>query len=515
MSSARRWLLEVEVGRVYRWAVERLEVDGHVYRAGLEELTVADGATSVRVRVTDPAVRWARVAPLVHASRLVLRRWAEGTALDAAEVVVAGAVDSVEWDTDDAPVVLTATIDDPLVRGTTVPGPLARSGALTWPEAGSTLGDEGVSYPVIFGYPGYSGSEPPYACVPVALAQWSASRSSTLAIVAEDPDAPITACYLHNEPAGAGASQTVARRSDLLGRALRVATFATSASGYPATATEARSLFAGYSPAGGGGPRTAYDVLVYLLRRWGADTYEPDRLSELEGHLDGYVVDSWIDQPMASPWEWIERVLVPDLPVVVRVGPTGRRYLAPRVWRASPEAVVGSLVVDRSCSPASTVRVETVPYNEFTAEFREDRLGTYQARVIATGRDEALEVDDVLPLTDAPVSTSSQSVILLRSGRCRDSRALYGHRPAPPLVVDWTWDEGTVLRVLEDRIEREAIPALITRYTVRGAIRWRLREGDVVELTDAPRELEGRLAVVHEAPVAGTDETTITLRIPR
>jgi hypothetical protein len=117
--------------------------------------------------------------------------------------------------------------------------------------------------------------------------------------------------------------------------------------------------------------------------------------------------------------------------------------------------------------------------------------------------------------TTAPGSTTTQTVTAVRSGRCADSRSRYGLRRAPSQVIDWTWDEGTVLRVLEDRVEREALPAILGSYEVIDRYRHDLRENDVIRVTDTERGLVSTLAVISSPPTVGTDSTTIDVRIPR
>lgn len=512
------WLLEIVVeGRTYRWSVDRIEVDAtHIYRPGLSDLEVEDGAERIAIQVQDARAAWTSLAPRMQGARAVLRRWLAGTTYDEALVVLAGALVEVEYDTDDQPMRCKIDSDSELVVGLPVPDAFSRAGALTWPVTG-TLGDEGVAYPVIFGFPGYEGTATPYPVVPVALAQWSATRADTLAIVSEDPDLDLTGCRIRNDVTVGEADQTVAGKVDLLGKGVRAATFADSATGYPATATDARSLFAGFHPDTGGGPRSAWEVVTYLCRRWAPDTLEWDRAAEVEELLSAYLVDTWIDQPMSDAWTWLESVLLPDLPVVVRIGPTGRRYLVGRDWTPSGARVVAELTTGRHLEAASTVRTETPgPTNEFTADYREDRAGVYRARVVVTGGVSARELASSVPLTAEPGSTSSQSVTVIRSGICADSRARFGLRRARGVqVIDWTWDEGTVLRVLEDRVAREAIPALVTRYAVVDRMRFDLREGDTVRITDDERGWTSKLATIVAPPRLAADRTTITLRVPR
>lgn len=512
------WLLDLYLeGRVYRWSISPLEIDGdHVYRGGLGDVQAEVGTQSVTVQVTDPSVRWTQLAQHAQGARATLRRWLEGTVYDAAVVVASGSIVGVDWDRDDAPVSLALGASTSATLGNPLPDPLARTGELTWPQAstGSTLGDIGAPYPILFGYPGYEGATT-YAIMPVPLAQYDVTRSDTVVIVSEDPDAQLTSVLLRNDALAAEATQSCRRVSDLLGKQVMVADFGTSSVGYPFSATATRQLFVGFAPSTGGGvARSAYDVITYLLRRWGPDTVEWRRLGEVRALLELYQVDSWIDASVPDPWTWIESVLLPDLPVAVRVGATGLRYLSPRYWTPSEDRVIADLNVDeQEIAPAGRITLERPgPTNEFIADFREDRAGVYRARVIATGGD-GTDLG-VVPST-APGATSTQSVTLLRSARCIDSRSRYGPVRSPPQEVDWTWDEGTVIRVLEDRIAREAIPALLTQYALGERIRHRFQENDVIRITDTDRGLTDAVAVISEPPLVGSERTIITVRVPR
>lgn len=510
------WLVELDLeGRIYRWSVAPVEVDDdHLYRGGLSDLALELGQGSVQLQIADASVDWPTLAPRLQGGRATVRRWLEGEVFDQALVFVDGDIVDVSWDTADAPVVLRVAAESSATRGVPLPDAFSRSGSVTWPEAGGpVVADQGVPYPIIFGYPGYDGDTNPYPIVPVALAQYSATRALTKAIVSEDGDAAITSVRLRNQATDGEATQTCAKATDKLGKKVVIAHFNASTSGYPSSVNEGRALFAGYGPTGGGGiARSAYDVIVYLLRRWGSDTVDWGRLPEVQSLLERYLVDTWIDAPMPDPWTWLEQVLLPDLPIVVRLGPRGR-YLAPVTWRPTLDQVVAELEVGRHVAAASRFTLERGGIlNEFAAEYREDRQGTYRARVVVTGGD-GTDLS-VLP-SSVPGSTSTTSLSVVRSGRCQLSRTAYGLRRAEVQTIDWTWDEGTVLRVLEDRVEREALPARITSYTVARRLRHDLRENDVVRITDADRGLEDELAVITAPPVVGSESTTITLRIPR
>lgn len=534
------FLLEFEVlGRRYRWSTEEVQVDAdHVYEAGLDDLDLPDDALGVAVRITDSRVNWPELAPDLQGQRVTLRRWLEGDSFESSVVVLDGVIAEVVWSTRDEPVDLRLQVESSALLGYPVPDYMARVSGLTWPTGGGTLGDDGRTYPVILGYPGWEGAGSAYPIVPVPLAQWTALPVTTYVVVAEDLDAPITQVVLLNEQAGTvGVDETVVVVTDLLQRNVRAAQFALTGTYYPATATTARRFFAGYSPAGGGGvARDAYSVLEYMLKRWAPDTVDWSRLPEIRATIEPYQVDTWIDDATANPWNWLTGALLRDLPVEVRIG-AGGRFLVPTLPRLDARQVVHELVVDNgSVNPIGTLRLsQPGPTNEFAIDYREDRRGSHRARVVATGLPAPYQqfdaggvvIREVWPnLGVTPLgrgtgglglgqATDTQAITVLHSGRLADSVARYGLRRSQPRTLDWTWDEGTVLRVLEDRIEVEAIPAILAGYTLTNRERWSVYEGDVVRLTDTDRGLVDVLAVVVDPPVHSAETTAITLRIPR
>ena len=496
------WLLDVRLdGRVYRWASEPAEVVDlagatWVYLHGLGDLTGAVGAVGA-ITVHDPDVDWATHGPLLDGSPATLRRWVPGTLLEDAEVYAAGEV-VAEWSAPDAPVLL-EIVRRPGTLGSPVPAATARVDATTWPTGAGVVGQVGATYPVILGYPGYTAEGTTYAVVPAPVAEWS--TTSATVILADDPDVATTSVVIANDDRETEDTYTTTGASDLLGQGVRAVVLSSGDDAYPSTATS--SLLAGYSPTGGGGPaRAAYDVLRYLLTRWGGDSVDWARLGECQDVLEGLQVDTWIETPMADPWAWVEATLLADLPLVLRTSARGR-YLAGRPWTVDPRRTVGALEVGVDVWRSTLYARAGAPVNEIVVDGRVDRDGWALARIVLTG--------DLQRVATGPTS-AAQYVHVVSSPACALSVARYGVRPAEePTLVDWTWDVGTLLRVAQHRADRDALPAILATYEVAGDVPW--REGDQVELTDPDAAWVSRLAIVDEEPVRGTS-TTITLRIP-
>ena len=511
------WLLDVQIdGRTYRWSVSALEVDTAAgdtlaYEPGLDDLSMAP-TDQVTVVVVDTTVDWPALAPYVEGGAAVLRRLVDGDLLEQAETYTAGVVLDVSWGSRREPVSLTIGVlagSDSL--GVQLPDPTARVDATTWPIAGASysLGNDGSYYPIILGYPGYvEDSGVVYACVPAPIGQWkTATPASTRVVVSEDGSAPITSVAIRNEDRGAESTEDATVQADDLGRLVVTCNFSAATDVMPSSATS--RLFAGYSPSGGGGvARSAYDVLVYLLRRWGPGTADWARIPEVRDQLGIYQVDTWIDSPVSDPWAWLEGTLLADLPVRIRTSERGR-YL---VWSrtvSDPTRQVGSLDLDaHEASRLGAVSRSATPANELVALYRRGRTGDWQGRVVLTGSPTTLGGAQHYPL---PGSSDSQRVVIAAHRLCLDSVSRFGLRQAEPLEIDWTWDTSTVLALLERRAEAVAVPGPLVEYEIPGDEQ--LREGDELLLTDSELGWSEQPAIVTEPPVRGAT-TTVTLLLP-
>lgn len=512
------WLLDVEIdGVAYRWSVESVEVETAAgetltYTSGLGDLELAQGDPDIFVAVLDPSVDWPALASQIDGQRVVLRRWIEGTVLEQAEVYGYGEVADVEFGAGHEPAswAISEVAGSELTLGVQVPDPLARIDATTWPiTGGATIGDDGAVYPVLFGFPGDDGSGTPIPVMPVPMGQYLAAGTTYL-VLSEDADAPITTVRIRNETEDTEDTETAVAVTDLLGRRLKVSHFTLAAGPRPATATEQRELFAGFGSATGGGvARSAYEVIDYLIRRWGRESVDWSRLPEIRDVLDEFQVDTWIDDPPTDPWAWIEAVLLPDLPVEVRTSARGR-YLVHRRYVSEPGRRVGSLEVGRDAERVSMVRRADSegPANEFIGVYRASTRGDWLGRVILTGDPATIAS---APAIAVPGATTTQAVAVATSTLCRRSHARYRLRQSEPVEIDWTWDTGTVLRVLEHRAERDALPGHAVELEV-----WDgedLVEGDELGITDEELGWDDRTAIVDTPPVRG-DRTTVTLRLP-
>lgn len=514
------FLLEATIdGRTFRWSTTRVKVDDVVYEAGLGDLTVELGTESVSVSVSDPAVDWPALAPAADGGSAVLRRWLTGQALEDAVTLCSGELRVGSWGTRDDPFQATIYRTTGPSLGTQVPDLVAVISDDTWPLPGS-LGVEvvqaGQSYPIIFGFPGYQGDDslPVLAVVPIPVGQQSDGTlgrplgSTTVPVVCEDGTLAITSVHVYNS-GGASSVETVAFQADARLHGIRVLQFANDSPAWPDPADGTPSLFAGFTPSGGGGPRTAYEVLTYGLRRWGVDSADWARLPEVEDLLGRFLVDDAIISTQTSFWDWFRSELGPFLPVEVRSSERGL-YLVEQRYRSDPRRVVGALDIDagQGALLGPVTLSDTGPYSEFLANYRPDRDGGWRGQVLLTGRSGVESSQTIGAAQILELSTTA-----VRSSLCSASSARYGPRTATPLDLDWTWDEGTATAVLQWQVERDAMPARIVSYEVSGS-GLDPREGDEILLTDTARGFVGAHAIVTTPPVYSATTTTVDLRIP-
>lgn len=512
--SAPHWLLDVEIdGRPYRWSEVGVSVtaaDGTVlvYSPGLGDPELAQGDAAT-VAVQDPSVNWPRIAPQLDGRICTLRRWTTGTRLEAAEVYSYGEATGVSFGApDEAASWAIELVPGSDSLGFQVPDPNAAISYDTWPIGGGgfSVGQFSV-YPVVLGYPGYIAEvATSVAVMPVSIAQWPAvaAAGTTYVVVAEDGAAGITSVVVRNDSAGVQATETVSVVTDLLRRRVLAANFTLSAVPLPTTSTA--KLYVGFGPAGGGGPRSSYDAIVYLLRRWGgASATDWSRMPEARDALAPFLVDTWIDQPISDPWSWVES-LVEDLPVVIRVGRAGR-YLAARRYVSDPTRRVGSVTAGRDVVRMSPVARDGLPVNEFVATYRTYADGQELGRVVLTGSSSPASSPRTIAV---PATSLFQSTTVARSAVCLASVARYGLRQTEPVAIDWTWDTGTVVASLVLRAERQALPAFLVSYEVRAGED--LREGDELLLTDAELGWSAVPAIVDAPPSRGVT-TTALLRV--
>lgn len=542
------WLLDVELptGRVLRYSVDALDVDtadGDVldYAPGLLPMELGQGDPEVAVSLADDGQDWPVIGPLLDGAHVTLRRHREGDLLERAETYALGIATGSEWGSFEDKVVFSISSVETLPP---MPEPDAVVSTKT-----STIEDgvsripadqEGLFYPTVLGLPGYfSTISEEYSSildfrgfvvpVPMRIEFLGAAQApDSQIVVSSDPTAffPATVQMRENatatETALSGPLECELAVDDL-GRSVVVAVF--SDFRLSPNGDDAPEYFMAVGPDDGGtpAPRKAYDVLRYLLGRFGGTTVDWSRLPEVAEHLDPYLVDTWITEPMDedSPdagyrssgerriWQWFVEALgvaplgstrssAGGLPIAIRLSTEGR-YFAPLKYSVDPRRT--RRVVDLGggeASRAGTIRLVGNRTNQIVAKYAKDLVPAYIG-----------EFPD--GIATASVISDAFLTLVVPSGIATASAARYGIVPYT-LPVPWTWDPATVARLGLDMIEREALPW--RHVKARVPEEWALREGDQVRLVDEATALD-ELAIVEGTPlVGGAGGMTVTFRMP-
>jgi len=252
---------------------------------------------------------------------------------------------------------------------------------------------------------------------------------------------------------------------------------------------------------GGGGTvaRGAGEVLRWVLERYSLEGLDAGRWRQHEEWLDGYKIDTYIDQPVGGV-DWIRRAVLPWLPARLRRSSAGW-WIQPHRYQATAADVVRSLSADRGDvqrSPGVSRRNEL--YNAFTASYRLSTSGRYYSVRSLEG----------LPgqLQQLPGGTDTRQY-----GRAdlRLSEMRFGRRVAPPMLCPLTWDTATAAQILHDAADEHGWPMRAVQY-VGGVDLDRLEPGQVVALTDSELAASDALALI-ERVTLDVDAVALDLTI--
>jgi len=235
-----------------------------------------------------------------------------------------------------------------------------------------------------------------------------------------------------------------------------------------------------------GALRGAGDVIRWALA---LSTLRIDRsqAGRLAG-LNGFRVDTYINDPTARPWPWVRDTLLPLLPASAVSGPDGL-YVTTWDYDATPDDAVERLEVGRNCARSLDSLVtygdEGAVVNEVSVQFALDGATGQYTRTITIG--DTWEEHAVSPLYP--------------SIWARRSRQFFGRR-AQTVTAGWVYDYATAEAIGAHLLRRSALPPRRVAVTADAALAW-LRPGDVVAFTDRSLSLIGRAA--HVEAVASSE----------
>lgn len=534
-ASARRvWLLEMDLGHVYRFSTEFIDVrtrrnERLRYEEGLADpgvgLSVGAGYGEQSISVeliaeVDIGELLARGVPLEGREALLLRH-EEGARYERALVVLRGRITDVSYGAVGEPIQF-AIRRSIAAESDTLPPPQAVIDETTWPIAPPTTATPddsiGAMYPIIIGSPGYNADGGAYPAVQVYYgAQYNLSATDSY-IPVGDGIIAASQCVLtvRDEPnptplLTTPSTRTVSVQQDLLARDVSVVV-PDSSSGQ--TWREVR-FFVGFGAADGSGVtyqnapvRGAGDVMRWLLATHVRYPTDWTRLDAVRERLNAYKIDAHIVEP-TNMWEWFLAEVLPLLPIELRESVDG---LYPHMWRwgATKRDVVAWL--DATPGTGRVSRVSAIMsdqaeiYNEITLEYGRAPDGDrYRFRKIATSSGRAT-VKDASPSDDDRIRGSS----LLG-----DSQRVYGLKQLT-LQLGAVWDHATAELVLRDKVLAHAWPRRRVSYE-GGAWLETLTAGDVVAITDPEVHLDEEVALVMEVTPTGdtVDVELLLLDHPR
>ena len=242
-----------------------------------------------------------------------------------------------------------------------------------------------------------------------------------------------------------------------------------------------------------GGLRGAGDVIRWALAlsTLRIDNSQIGRLTA----LNGFLVDTYINDPEIRPWEWVRDVLLPLLPASAVFGPDGL-YVATYNYAATTAEAVERLEVGRnvSRSPGSPVVYgdEGDVINRMTIAYGLDASTGQFTQTITLGAD----FDD-----DQPASPLHPAMA------ARRSQGLFGVR-TESVEAPWMYDRATAEAALQAMMLRDALPARRIAITGGPELEW-LRPGDVVAFTDSELHMTDRPA--HVEGIASAEGLNVEL----
>lgn len=507
-----RWLLDLNLGgrRLRLTNGEPVVVDGELYVEGLDVKAVGYSTTSTRVVIfAEPEGGWAQwVARLGPLEELPAQLWwhRDGQTLDEAKLMLDGRLVDLEFDAPGEPV------DGTLIRNSLgssqlMPDPAAVVKRSDYPLAAEEA--YGLAAPVVLGYPGTSqGGSNEYGCVPAPLIRDVGDGTWLIAsgwISATQVD-------IHRVGGGDGLFQKWSNAPTQ---------YVTTFSGQRFTIVNDASVPLGFRIQDGvylvshdradpgddhggiGAPdgrtlRGAAEVMRWVLQRYTSIQVDDARWANAADVLDAYKLDTYIDEHVDA-WEWIERGVLPFLPVKVRQGADGM-FLALHRYRSTEADVFRELSTVRGdIERTSRVGRRHELRNVFSVEFCYTSRGAFRARRM---------LDDSGPVGSA--GPGSFDELFLQRADLQRSVDRFGRREADPIRCPITWDAATAGRVLSDAADRHGWPMRAVQY-VCGIEYDDLEPGMYVRVVDPEVSIDAR-ALIEEVTL-DVEEIVLDLTI--
>lgn len=498
------WLVTIAAcGRVWRLSSEVCTVtsnDGDLlFEAGLDDLSVDEAlgepggdpgepVASIEQAHLDGVVTATTYGQDLTAGRGEVALWLPGTAWEDRRVLVAGRVRSAAVGRDD---VCDLTLGDTLdVDHGRILDAAATIDAASWPSAQDSA--VGAAYPVPFGLPGvYTATDGTSLTAPASPAPMVDTTGGAERLLIADGRVEAASVTIHNLDDGTSDFFAVVATTD--GRSREVSRVSLAVPG--ALTVDANNSYAVIFDQGGGGVLSdraerlagAGDVAVYVLAR---STLPIDygAWQAARAALNAYTLAGYIDDPDASPMDWIIDNLLPLLPVSLVFGPLG---LAPYVWPMQITATDAEMVIDATVHAGDLELDQDAPdqVGEFVPEvsiryaFSLDG-DAHRRRLTLTGNPTAI--------TSALMAPTAQLRAIWLDHVARTG----SEQPATQEVEsDIVGDDLTAARVLGWRAEMTSRPRRRVRYRASWAWGW-VRLGMIVSVTDTTLRLNEAVGIV-------------------
>jgi hypothetical protein len=541
--AAALWLLEITLdGRPLRFgslpAIVDLEAGGAAqFREGLNDLAfevaadIGSGEISIAVQIDAEALAsgllergavragsWAALIAALHnveGSAAALYRWQPGQTLEAARVMLRGFAEEIEYGGPDEPLIFTLR-RSLFANARPILAAQARIDSATWPLSVFATRDskvDGAAYPRVYGLPGidggYSGTlgiRVGVGACPAPMGQYFATGGVNYgphyAVVADQPIEAdqIRICdYSFDVPICKDAPvQTIA---DGLGRAISVVDLWDA---FPVP-DPGREYYLGFSATMAGGTpnatksaalRGAGEIMRALLLESGAvDAVEVDP------RLDRYLIDTWINEPGVTAWEWISRELAPLIPFRLVESRAG---LALRFWDWQATAADSIWSFDADAGQVDRA-----------SSFRRAPASDLANRIIVQYRPERT-TSAFLELVGVDATTDETDPRIVADTRCKESRQRLT-RPGADTALRETvikaahvWDTTTARLIAAMKAAELALPHGRVVYRAPAGFEQKIDPADVVTVNDTEIGLLQRVALVDGVTVAA-GETLIAL----
>lgn len=534
------WLLELDLGAgTHRYAVEDTSAPSRIaggtttlYKGGL---TIGDASpdsdsVSCSVRIEGLAALVLQLLTLTG-RRAVLRAYRGESYVEDATALV-GAIGSVEWGTPGDEERLSMTIERPSDEAGDAlcdPGDVIASETMgTWDY---DLDREGEVMPVVIGCPGRIAQEGGTRAAPVVPAIVVDGLVGHKRILVAAHRVAAATVDIHNltDPALTTTGVTIIHEADNTGRTRALVDNAANVYGFAGDV-----LWTGWQAAYGGGLMSrgrvidgVGDLLLYGCDTYGRGAYDLPRIETERERLNAYKIDC-VWNELAATWpEWLQSMVLEPFGIERVNGPNGTWFRrVPWVARAAFARVhlttsaddvtgqLGHLVVSPDGGVGETS--EEVA-NRITIAYSPAELSEQIFRCQTIVAPYAEERGDVIGwrFQTHPLATRSAAVQLARRRLLPGS----GGGASVDGVVSRTFtlsqvhDPPTALLLAYDRLHRHALPHLLATYT-GGRELLDFPGYTEVLLTDAPRGLAGRPALLLPGAVVAGRKVTIRVRIP-